>query len=660
MFASIKEYLLNDAVDRNTFHRTIFQLIVISSLTLLVFLNVFQNSFVIDDPGIFQRWPDVKNMDLTKLIQGSYPPEFKIKAYRPIKGVILAIEYKIWQQNTFFYHAQAILINLLIVITLFFITTKITKKPSIAFITSLLFGIHPLHTEAITFMTASLDSIGILFFFLSFYYYLRFEKEKQSSYVFSILFAFLAFFTYELTLTLPILIVLYDICFKNITYKNIKRKLFIYFPYIFLPAVFIGLRFLFIGSITRGEYFAGSIYLTILTMTKAIVKYLELFVFPVNLSINPTLPGNIQSLINNLTDLTTIKTQSVFDLSILFSISVILITILIAIYYFKEKPIISFCIFFIYISLLPVLNIIPEGVVMAERYAYISSFGAILLFGYLFNYVYHFRFKKINKQILQNSLIVFLILITVIFSFLTLKRNTDWKDELNVWTALSRQSVGGTLGDYYIGILNFQKEDYGQAIQRFNKVLDQNKDNKLSLYYLVIAYRNIGNLAMAKTTLDRLKTIASKSDSEAVKTLESIIYTAENPSSSSIQYKSLNLSFIYPLGWVINEKNNQIDISNPQKNFDILINKFNLPPDQTADIYIKSQNSQYGVLINQGLAQIPTVDYAYVKVWNDKNVQKMQFFLFKNKNVLEVIVFPSDSSEMREFDKIISSLKFFQ
>jgi hypothetical protein len=37
----------------------------------------------------------------------------------------------------------------------------------------------------------------------------------------------------------------------------------------------------------------------------------------------------------------------------------------------------------------------------------------------------------------------------------------------------------------------------------------------------------------------------------------------------------------------------------------------------------------------------------------------MQFFLFKDADVLEVIVYPADSSEMREFDNILVSLKFY-
>lgn len=671
MFESIKEYLLNDIADRNSFHRTLFQLIVISSLTILVFLNIFQNSFVIDDPTIFTNWPDVKNMNITKLLEGSYPPKFQGKVYRPVKGVIAAADYKIWQANTFGYHLQAIVLNLAITIVVYLIIKKLTEKSSVAFIAALLFGIHPIHTEAITFMTASLDAWGILFFFLSFYFYLSTEKGKKYFYGFSVFFAFLAFFTYELTLSLPFIIILSDLIFKKINRQNLYKYLSVYLTFFSLFAVFFALRIHFIGHVEEGGYFAGSFYLTMLTMTKALLKYLELLIFPVNLSINPILSGGIQSFVNNFTNLEPIKSQKIFDLDILFSILVIAGTAGAGIMLIKKRPIISFSIFFIFVGLLPVLNIIPQKLVMAERYAYISSFGAVLLFAYLFVFIYNLKIKKINKDILQNGLIVFLIFTIVFFSFLTLKRNTDWKDELSVWTALANQPVGGAIGNYYTGMLYFEKGDYKNAAANFKQVIEKKGDVKLANYFLtfisVINSINQGDRAQAETFYEKLVKMSLPADRSSLEGLKKNIDNIPSSSGTSTEintqllkeFKSQNFSFIYPKGWAVNELGNQTQIQNPADNFSIQITYSALFKTQSANEYLDSQTKAYGTLINQGLAQIPTVDYAYVKVWNDNNIQKMQFFLFKDKTVLEVIVFPVNSSDMKVFDKIIGSLKFY-
>ena len=671
MFESIKEYLLNDAIDRNAVHRTIFQLIVISSLTILVFLNIFQNSFVIDDSTIFTNWPDVKSMNITKLLEGSYPPKFQDKVYRPIKGILAAVDYKIWQTNTFGYHLQAITLNVAIAIVIYFIIKKLTKKSSVAFIAALLFGIHPVHTEAVTFMTASLDTWGILFFFLSFYFYLSVEKGKQYLYGFSVFFAFLAFFTYELTLTLPFIIILYDLIFKKINKQNIYKCLSIYIALLSLFFVFFALRIHFIGHIEEGGYFAGSFYLTMLTMTKAVLKYLELFILPVNLSINPILSGGIQSFINNFTNLDPIKFQKIFDLDILSSILIITAVLATGIILIRKKPIISFSIFFIFAGFLPVLNIVPQKLVMAERYAYISSFGAVLLFAYLFIFAYNLKIKKINKHILQNGLIAFLIFIIALFSFLTLKRNTDWKDELSVWTALANQPVGGAIGNFYTGMIYFEKGDYENATINFKQVIEKKGDVKLANYFLtfisVINSINQGDKAQAEMFYEKLVVMSLPEDRSSLDGLKKNIDNISSSSDTNTEindqllkgFKSQNFSFTYPKSWTLNELESRTTIQNPDKNFSIEITYSILPEAMSVNEYINSQTKDYGTLVNQGLAKIPIVDYAYVKVWNNNNVKKMQFFLFKDKNILEVIVYPANSAEMKEFDKIIGTLKLY-
>ncbi len=670
MFYSIKEYFLNDATDSHSLQRTIFQLIIISFLSILVFLNIFQNTFVVDDSTIFTNWPAIKNMEIGKILQGNYPGQWQEKVYRPVKGVIFSIEYKLWGQNKDFYHAQAIILNLTITLLIFFIIKNITRKSSIAFISALLFGIHPVHTEAITFLTASLDTWGILFFFLAFYFYIKRDKNTYLLF-FSLFFAFLAFFTYELTLTLPIIIVFYDVCFKKINKKDLKKKLISYGCFILLFGLFFALRIYFIGFSQQGEYFAGSFYLTMLTMTKAIVKYLEVFVFPINLSMNPVLSGGIQSYINGFTSLDPIKNQKIFDLDIASSILLITIIIGAGFYLIKKKPIISFSIFFIFISLLPVLNILPLKIIMAERYGYISSFGVVLLAGIGFSFLYNFKYKnKLAKNIVQNLLIIILIMVIFFLSFLTIKRNTDWKDDISIWTALANQKAGKTIENSYLGVLYFQKGEYDKATASFKQVIAENGDVKFANYFLtfisVINAINQEDKQTAEKLYDKLLKLSLPSDKESLKNLKRDIDNISSTFNKDVQenelntliYKSQNFSFNYPTNWTVLEKNNEVSLLNLNKTFFIQIKHSKMALADTVDNYIKNQNQEYGTLINQGLAQIPNVDYAYVRIWNENGISKMQFFLFKQDLALEVIVWPSNSSEMETFNNIISSLKF--
>ena len=219
---------------RNFLKNTKLQLLVILLLTGLSYSNIFQNEFIWDDPGFIKQWETIRSFkNIPKLLQGDTPLDHA-SVYRPVRGIFYTISYHLWgQENPLGYHIQSLLIYFGIIILVYLITQMVIgswllvhrKKQStnyqlpttnqIPFITALLFALHPIHVEAISFITASFDTIGILFFFLAFYLYIKFQQQKRILfYLLSLLSSLLAFFTYEMTLVLPLGLMLYDFCFN--------------------------------------------------------------------------------------------------------------------------------------------------------------------------------------------------------------------------------------------------------------------------------------------------------------------------------------------------------------------------------------------------------------------------------------------------------------
>lgn len=73
--------------------------------------------------------------------------------------------------------------------------------------------------------------------------------------------------------------------------------------------------------------------------------------------------------------------------------------------------------------------------------------------------------------------------------------------------------------------------------------------------------------------------------------------------------------------------------------------------------YINGQKETHGKLVNQGLAQIPNAEGAFVKVWEGDGVTKLQFFLFIKKKVIQIIAYPAGLPSMPIFDAFLGSLK---
>jgi hypothetical protein len=100
-------------------------------------------------------------------------------------------------------------------------------------------------------------------------------------------------------------------------------------------------------------------------------------------------------------------------------------------------------------------------------------------------------------------------------------------------------------------------------------------------------------------------------------------------------------------------------IQNDKNNFWIEMNISSLPNETSINNYLVGQTRTIGILENQGLVKLPTMDFSYIRTWKNNNIQIMQFFLFKNNHVLEVIVWPSDSPNTSKSDNIISSIRFY-
>lgn len=476
----------------NILKNTKLQVLIIVLLTGLVYSNIFQNQFATDDIGYFYNWQIPKHFEnISKIFTTDSVPQDERGVYRPVKALAIMLVYKIFGLNVFGYHLVGLITHLLSTILVFFITKQILLKSMnndqssylrnekrkmnnaipifhlssfiFPFITALLFGVHPIHTEAITFILASFDSIGFLFYLLAFYLYIKARKI-----LWSLVFAGLAFFTYELTLSLPLVLLLYEFLLggkRQEAGSTVKLAFVRVSPYFILLGFYIVFRFFILKIPPRQEYLMGSFYISQLTMTFAWVKYLFLMIFPFDLNLNhQILPGVYSVISKEFIDKDTLKSLSLFKPQVLLNITIITFIVVKTFIIRKKLPLISFSILWFFVTLLPVGFFLPQSTILAERYAYLASFGFILLLVHSSWFIVQ-RFKK-HALIL---LVTCLLLLVSFYSYQTFNRNKDWKDTETVWVKMSQQNKDDpntflTLGKFY-----FEKKDYEKATLNFEK-----------------------------------------------------------------------------------------------------------------------------------------------------------------------------------------------
>lgn len=519
------------------FNKPLFQILVISVLTAGVYLNTLGNDFVWDDRTFILEWPLIKDLRYLPELLTSPLPFPHQDDYRPVKNVILLFNWQLFGANPFWYHIQAIAIHLSSTLLVWLITRRIIGKynaPLVPLITGITFGVHPVHTEAITFIASSSDMLGVSLFLLSLYLYIKameYKTGRTRRLTFSLILSFLAYLTYEITLVLPFIFILYDWMVKRLSLRELLSRKKIYGLY-FVALVFYGaLRISLMGLAGKHALPENNLFITAITMVKVLFEYIKLVLFPLDLSVNRLIPDNIPALFYIDYQKQAFVSQKISNPSFLTAFIGVILVIAIAVFLYRKLPIVTFSVAWFFVCLIPVSNVIlPLNNFMSERYTYLASFGYALFVGVMFavlwNYLKHLQYARL-------AILSFFIVMTALFSFQTIIRNLEWKNAGSLWAKEVEYNSTSVIANHNLATayfidgkvdlarihyetayfndqtnnsdvllnLGYLYQTTGQpvlAIEKFRTALTNNPDSYLAAYRLAEAYRQMKNFSLSK------------------------------------------------------------------------------------------------------------------------------------------------------------------
>ena len=133
---------------------------IIIIVGFIVFGNMLFNEFVWDDKVFILYNPDVHQINILQLFE---PSNFnKATYYRPLVATYFAFLYSIFESNTFFYHFFQLLIHMGITFFVFLLYKKFLPQ-GIAFVLALIFLVHPINVESVSYI-ASVGNIVFVAF----------------------------------------------------------------------------------------------------------------------------------------------------------------------------------------------------------------------------------------------------------------------------------------------------------------------------------------------------------------------------------------------------------------------------------------------------------------------------------------------------------------
>jgi protein O-mannosyl-transferase len=435
---------------------TMVLLIIVGFLT---YHNIFDNSYHFDD-SVWKTLDQVVNEDYVGL--------FDFNVFRVIPFATLTHNFHFFGEETAGYYYVNLIIHILNAFLCFIFIQLILRTPAlkdnkiakyaplIAFFGAMIFLTHPIQTQAVSYIYQRLASIAAFFYIATCILYLSFRLSsvtyKKINYLaLGIFTLILGLFSKENTFTLPLTIACIEFFLMHRRFK-VKIWLIIVFiaiiaGLILLAKYALGFDIIFMEQKSPyDEIITSENYL--LTQFRVVWTYWRLLFLPYGQHLDYYYP----------------LSESFFEFWTFFAFIMHIFVIVIGVLAYKKHRLVSFGIFWFYITLLVESSVIPIRDVIFEHRLYLPIIGFILIVLYLIFYLS-------NKKIM-DYVVIFLVVIITLYSYLSYQRNIVWHNDGTLWTDSVRKSPENSRAWNNRGLYFLKKDQHEIAIKNFSKAIE--------------------------------------------------------------------------------------------------------------------------------------------------------------------------------------------
>lgn len=459
-------------------------------LLIAASVAVYANSF----GGVFQ-FDDRPAIVESERIRQLWPPWDLLSSRRPLFELSLAVNYALGELDPWGYHLVNLSIHILTGLTLFGVIRRTIlyarhadrfaeASSRLAFAISLIWLVHPLQTESVTYIVQRCESMMGLFYLLTIYCLLRAVPSTRAWpwYVLAVVTCALGMASKAVMVTAPVVVLLYDRIFLIRSWRSLWNKrwhlysgLAATWGVLWLcgivqsllnatnPRATIGLGF---TGITPVEY--------LLTQPGVILYYLRLSFWPHPLCLDYAWPVE----------------TGMFP--IILSLAVILAAVAGALLYLLRGSWIGFVGAWFFLILLPTSSIIPIRDPLFEHRMYLPLAAIVTLSVLALHRVAAGWCASAQAGRLRRLLPVCLLLvITGALGAATIRRNRDYRTELGMWRDIVAKRPNNARGHYSLGTVLLKNAKTDEAIEQLDAAV------RIDPAY-ADAHYNLGNALQGK------------------------------------------------------------------------------------------------------------------------------------------------------------------
>lgn len=533
-------------------------LALILGITFLAYWNALGNGYVYDDHFQIERNPTLASLaNIPKLFTQSVWQFMNLSSedavglyYRPFFNIALIVNYHLFGFDPAAWHFSSIVLHLIATFFLYLLVRQWGLDQRVALAAGVLYGLHTIHVESVTWISAIPDPLCAAFLFPALFLYERFRlspPKASTLYAASVALTLLAMFTKEVAIVVPAYIGLRELLDRQdgespgtAFARGVKRAL----PFGIAAGVYIVTRIAVLGFFSKPEPKAVGIsgVSVLLTIPSVILSYVRMLVLPYPLAI----------IYNHE------YVDSPSDARFWGALIAVVAIATIVVWCARTSRQALFALAILVLFTIPVLNLKafnPQESLLHDRYMYIPSAGFAVLLALGLVWLAD-RFGERSKTVFASGLAA----ISVVFFLTTYAQNNTWETDYTMAEHAMQVSPNWPFLYNYLGAQYSQAGKFAEAEQNFQKAIEINPN-----YY--DAHANLGNVYRQRNQLD----LAEQSFQRAIdlganyadtfynlgvtNVGQNKLAEAEMPLIRAIQLHPTNADARYMLGWVYDHEN---------------------------------------------------------------------------------------------------------
>ncbi len=427
-------------------------------------LAAYANSF----NGVF-HFDDVRSIEKNESIRSLASPGRLLldpeNVARPVVAFTFALDFALFGTKPGALHGVNVAVHLFGTLLLFGIVRRslLSEKwrhpfgssaTPLAFSVALIWGIHPLQTESVTYIAQRAESMMGMFFILAVYCAIRGSdsESKTQWHLVAIVAAVLGAGCKQVIVVLPIVVLFYDRCFISGTFKSALKRAPVLYAGLCASWVIVAILLTLLPTVSAAGFGMDKIGPIDYAKTQAvvIVQYLRLAFWPAGLCLDYA--WKIER-----------------DWSRILPFGVLVMGLLgTTVWQLSKNTALGFCGAWFFLTLAPTSSIMPiaDALVEHRMYLALAAVSVAFVFG-----VFSVLKKSMNALALKAT-VALCVLIGLALGAATIARNTDYADYLGMLNDVIAKRPENPRAYSMIAMDALKKGDNAQALRFINKAVE--------------------------------------------------------------------------------------------------------------------------------------------------------------------------------------------